>query len=126
MNRALGIVITIGVLVLSTLTAPSGADNSTGYQASRAHPYNRDPGINTRQHNQRHRIAEGLHSGELTREENQALRNEYREIRQKEHTYKSDGKLTRAERRDLHREQNQTSQNIRKEKHDAEQRPETR
>jgi hypothetical protein len=108
------------------LAAPVSADAGPGGPAAHPHPANRDPGVNARQHNQQHRIADGVRSGELTREETKTLRTEQREIRQKERAYKSDGKLTRAERRDLHREQNQASQNIREEKHDAEQRPRAR
>jgi Skp family chaperone for outer membrane proteins len=114
-----------GMAALSLLALPAGANNRAGGPAAHPQPANRDPGVNTRQHNQQHRLADGVRSGELTREETQTLRKEQREIRQKERAYKSDGKMTRAERHDLHREQNQAGQNIREEKHDTEQRPKT-
>jgi hypothetical protein len=82
----------------------------------------RDPGVNTRQHNQQARIHEGVKSGELTRRETHRLREEQRDVRQLERAYKSDGTLTRAERTDLHHEQNQTSRNIRRQKHDRQDR----
>lgn len=123
MNASIKLTLAAGVAALSFLALPAGADSAAGGAAARPHPGNRDPGVNTRQHNQQHRLADGVRSGELTREETQTLRKEQREIRKKEREYKSDGKMTRAERRDLHREQNQASQNIREEKHDAEQRP---
>ena len=82
----------------------------------------RAPGARRREVNQGGRIANGVRSGELTREETQGLVEEQREIRQEKREYKSDGKLTAEERMDLHQDLNQASQNIYNEKHDAEQR----
>lgn len=83
----------------------------------------RDPGVNARQQNQQQRVRQGVRSGELTRRETRALAGEQRDIRQLERAYKSDGKLTRAERVDLHHEQNQASRHIYNQKHDAQDRP---
>ena len=83
----------------------------------------RDPGVNQRQHNQQHRIKQGVHSGELTREETRDLRRERNAIRQEERAYKSDGKLTREERKDLHQDMNELSKDIYQEKHDGDVRP---
>lgn len=83
----------------------------------------RDPGVNARQQNQRQRIQQGVRSGELTRRETGALAHEQRDVRQLERAYKSDGELTRAERVDLHQEQNQASRDIYDQKHDAQDRP---
>jgi Skp family chaperone for outer membrane proteins len=83
----------------------------------------RDPGVNARQHHQRDRIQQGVRSGELTRREAGRLAHEQRDIRQLEREYRSDGALTGAERRDLHQEQNQASQHIYHQKHDAQERP---
>jgi hypothetical protein len=80
----------------------------------------RDPGVNARQHNQHDRIAQGVRSGSLTKDEAKGLRDEQRAIRQEERQYKSDGMLTRDERKDLHQDLNTTSRNIYNEKHDAE------
>lgn len=80
----------------------------------------RDPGVNQRQHNQHDRIAQGVRSGSLTREEAQGLRAEQRSVRQEERQYKSDGTLTRDERKDLHQDLNAASRGIYDEKHDAE------
>jgi len=91
--------------------------------ASQADANTRDPGVNQRQHNQRERIQQGVKSGELTRRETGRLAEEQRDIRQLERGYKSDGKLTEAERRDLHHEQNQASRDIYRQKHDAQDRP---
>jgi hypothetical protein len=82
----------------------------------------RDPGVNHRQHNQQVRIREGVKSGELTRRETHRLREEQRDVRQLERAYKSDGTLTRAERVDLHHEQNQAGRDIRRQKHDRQER----
>lgn len=91
--------------------------------AAQADAGTRDPGVNARQHNQRERIQQGVRSGELTRRETRHVVEEQRDVRQLEHAYKSDGKLTGAERQDLHHEQNQASRDIYKQKHDAQERP---
>lgn len=78
-----------------------------------------DPGVNKRQHRQHARIAQGVKSGELTRSEARALRSEQRAIRAQEREFKSDGNLTRAERRELHRDLNEASRDIYREKHDS-------
>lgn len=83
----------------------------------------RDPGVNARQQNQRERIHQGVHSGELTRRETGRLVEEQRDVRQLERAYKSDGTLTSAERRDLHHEQNQASRDVYRQKHDEQDRP---
>ena len=83
----------------------------------------RDPGVNQRQQHQSQRIKQGVRSGELTRRETGRLVEQQRDVRQLERAYKSDGELTRAERVDLHHEQNQASRAIYNQKHDAQDRP---
>lgn len=78
----------------------------------------RSPGVNKRQHNQHHRIVDGVKSGELTRGEVRELRGEQRAIRIKKRAYKSDGDLSRSERKELHQDLNAASRNIHDEKHD--------
>jgi hypothetical protein len=90
---------------------------------SQADARTRDPGVNHRQQHQHQRIKQGARSGELTRRETGKLAEEQRDIRQLERAYKSDGELTRAERIDLHHEQNQASRDIYNQKHDAQDRP---
>jgi len=90
---------------------------------SQADARTRDPGVNHRQQNQQQRIKQGVRSGELTRRETRTLAEGQRDVRQLERAYKSDGELTRAERADLHHEQNQASRDIYKQKHDAQDRP---
>jgi ribosomal protein L19E len=82
----------------------------------------RDPGVNARQHRQQERVGQGVRSGELTKEGTKTLAQEQRAIRQEERQYKSDGVLTKEERKDLHQDLNDASRHIYQEKHDAEQR----
>jgi polyhydroxyalkanoate synthesis regulator phasin len=82
----------------------------------------RSPGVNRREHRQNRRIRRGVKSGELTRDEAKTLRREQKDIRQKERDMKSDGALTREERKELHQDLNEASRNIHEEKHDAEKR----
>lgn len=81
-----------------------------------------DPAVNARQQNQTDRIVQGVASGELTRKEATELVEERRDIKQLERDYKSDGTLTEQERRDLHQQLDQAGEEIREEKHDAQQR----
>jgi hypothetical protein len=82
----------------------------------------RDPRVNARQHHQQNRIHQGVRSGELTRHEARGLAGQQRDVRQLERGYKSDGRLTGTERRDLAHEQNQASRKIFQQKHDAQER----
>lgn len=82
----------------------------------------RDPGVNNRQVRQSDRIEQGVTSGELNRREARRLHRKERVIREKEDLYKADGNLSRAERRDLHRDLNALSRDIKHEKHDIQQR----
>ncbi len=83
----------------------------------------RDPGVNARQENQHDRVAQGVKSGQLTKEETKSLGDERKSIRDEEKAYKSDGTLTKDERKDLHQDLNTASKDIYKEKHDAETQP---
>ena len=78
-----------------------------------------DPGVNRRQHRQTHRIAQGIRSGSLTKDEVHTLVQGERQLAKLEREYKSDGVLTVAERKDLHHELNELSKQIFAEKHDA-------
>jgi len=97
------------LIVLATFIAPAFAGTD-------------DPGVNKRQHRQKDRIKQGVRSGELTKEEAKSLRGEQKAIRQKERAYKSDGTLTKDERKELHQELNESSKHIAEEKHDTEKR----
>jgi uncharacterized membrane protein YebE (DUF533 family) len=82
-----------------------------------------DPGINARQENQKDRIQQGVHSGELTRHEAKKLRTTERGIRAEERAFKSDGTLDKTERKVLHQDLNQANRQIYRQKHDAQKRP---
>ena len=86
-------------------------------------PHPHAPLVNGRQHLQHDRIAQGVHSGQLTKEETAKLRAEEKGIRQEERAYRADGKLTSVERKDLQQDLNKTSKDIYQEKHDSETRP---
>ena len=101
----------ITLMALTVLMAPPAFADGTP-----------EPRVDARQHNQQVRIREGVKSGELTHRETHRLREQQRDVRQLERAYKSDGTLTRAERADLHHEQNQASRGIRRQKHDRQDR----
>lgn len=109
--------------VLVTAMPLLGQTAEAGQAGPRAgHHHHRHGAVNQRQHNQADRIKQGVRSGELTKGEARGLVKEQREVRQLERQYKSDGVLTRDERRDLNKELNQASRNVYKEKHDGEKR----
>ncbi|MGH2403809.1 MAG: hypothetical protein ACRDGN_05015 [bacterium] len=79
--------------------------------------------INRRQHRQAHRIAQGVHSGELTRRETARLLAQQAYIRVEEARYRrSGGGLGPRERLDLQRDLNRASRNIFRQKHDRQER----
>src|SRR5262245_53627731 len=88
---------------------------STTLAAERA----RTPGVNSRQRAQQQRIREGTRSGELTAEERSKLESEEKALQTEKRAYRADGIVTAAERKDLHKDQNQISKDIYREKHDA-------
>ncbi len=98
------------LLTVSLVAAPAFAQGT------------RDPGVNQRQHAQRHRIQAGVESGELTRHEARKLAREQAQIRVKERRYKADGQVTAAERKDLHQDLNEASGDIYQQKHDNQER----
>ena len=104
---------------MNILTKTTLAAIVTTFAITSAYAGDRDPGVNKRQARQHHRIAEGVKSGELTHSEVKSLRTEQRAIRAEEAEFKSDGKLTRGERRELRRDLNESSRDIHREKHDG-------
>ncbi|GAB3851200.1 hypothetical protein GCM10028822_17610 [Hymenobacter terrigena] len=81
------------------------------------------PGINARQRNERARIRQGVASGELTRPEAARLKGREAEIRQDKRAARADGIVTRDERQDIRKDENQASRAIYRQKHDAQERP---
>ena len=79
--------------------------------------------VDGREHEQRERIREGVRSGELTRHEAARLRREQTRVRREERRYRASGDgLSRRERRDLQRDLDRSSRNIRRQKHDGQDR----
>ena len=77
------------------------------------------PKIDKREANQQGRIADGINSGALTAKEAGNLEKREAKIAADEQMAKADGKVTKAERAKLHREENRASKRIYKQKHDA-------
>ena len=73
---------------------------------------------NSRYRGDRSRIRSGVRSGQLTRAEARQLREQRRLIREQRRVYRSDGTLTRAERRDLRHDRRDLGRQIRRERHD--------
>jgi uncharacterized membrane protein YebE (DUF533 family) len=69
--------------------------------------------------NERHRIAQGVKSGELTKSEAKNLAQDQREIHQEVKAAKADGVVTKEERKDIKQDQRQTSRKIYRKKHNA-------
>jgi uncharacterized lipoprotein YajG len=117
------LVLAVGGLMFVGAAAAQTQDSNT----SGAGPGQVDPGhprvneVNAREQNQQDRIANGVKDGTMT--PGQAARVENRE-QHIENQEKSDmaahnGHLTKAEQRQLNREQNRTSKQIYKDKHDG-------
>jgi hypothetical protein len=74
--------------------------------------------VDRREHNQKTRIRQGVKSGELTRNETQRLLKEQARIRALERKVKSDHEITRKEVKKLDRVLDKAGKDIRKQKHD--------
>lgn len=81
------------------------------------------PVVNQRQQNQRARIRQGVKSGELTKVETKEAVKDQRHIRRAERRAKADGVVTGREKARLSRKQNQASRELRRNKNDAQSRP---
>lgn len=82
--------------------------------------------VDRAQTQQRERIFQGIRSGELTPFEANRLMAEQRDIQRQKYQYLADGRLTPFERQRLKAELDQASQDIWREKHDAEDRDDFR
>jgi hypothetical protein len=81
------------------------------------------PVVDHRQKIQRHRIQDGVSSGELTRREATKARYDQRRIKRAERRAKADGVVTGSERARLDHKQDRASRDLRRSKHDAQDRP---
>ncbi len=82
-----------------------------------------DPGVNNRQENQQDRLKEGVKSGELTAREAARLKLREAKLAEFEKRLKEDGSLTPEERAKLQKKLEALSEDIYKQKHDAQDRP---
>lgn len=109
----------IAVLVCSIATV-FAQDGGTAQQAQTpavVKPSTATPGVTKRQVRQRARIRQGVRTGELTPGEAAKLRGEQRKIKADKQAAKADGKVTPAERKQLQKEQNKSSRDIYRLKH---------
>jgi hypothetical protein len=98
----------LGAVAMVGLLAVGGAEAGT---------------VDHRELEQRQRIAQGVRSGELTRLEAARLGAQQAHIRREEWRYRhNDGRLSAAERLDLQRDLNRSSQRIYGQKHDGQDR----
>jgi len=102
--------------------ALAGALLFTAAPSAEARDGGRRAGINQRQANQRHRIQQGVRSGELTQVETRRLVREQAHIRTLERRARADGEVTIRERARLQHELNQASRHIYRQKHDGQDR----
>lgn len=109
-------VVAAAVLALATFAASA----QTGAASA---PGTNTPRIDQRQANQEKRIDQGVASGELTRREARKLNRQQAAINAAEDKAKADGSVTAKERHRLHKAQNHASRDIRRQKHDAQDRP---
>lgn len=75
------------------------------------------PGINKTQIRQQARIHQGVKNGELTRAETRNLERQQRKIQADKKMAKADGVVTNAERKQIRHEQNAANKNIYRKKH---------
>lgn len=77
------------------------------------------PGADRRQRNQRHRVKNGIRSGEITKHEAKSIRRSTRSAKRYEARAKSDGKVTWRERARLQHKENKASRKIFRTKHNS-------
>ena len=84
-------------------------------------PGKNDHNINQRKENQQDRIAQGVKSGQLTAGETSRLEKQEAGINKEERGMRAqdNGHLTKQDRKTLHRQQNQESRRIYRDKHNA-------
>ncbi len=71
----------------------------------------------------RQRIQRGVRSGQITRDEARQIRERERQIRSERRGYRSDGTITREERREIRRDERQQDRYIRSQRRDDDRRP---
>jgi hypothetical protein len=108
--------------VLIAFIVPAGFAQQTGSSSSTAGgSTTTPPTIQQRKENQQDRIANGIQSGQLTAGETKKLETKEANVNKEEHSMRAadNGKLTAADRAKLQKQQNQMSNQIYKDKHNA-------
>ena len=116
------VVLAVGGLISVGASAQTQNSNTSG-----AGPGQDDPGhprvneVNTREQNQQNRIANGVSNGTMTPGQASRVENREQHIENQEKADMAahNGHLTKAEQKQLNREQNRTSKQIYKDKHEA-------
>ncbi len=96
----------VAVLTLATGSAAALSQTTT-------------PGIDQRQSNQSARIAKGEQTGALSKREAARMKAGQQKVNDMKANAAADGKVTRAERQAIKREQNKQSRRIARQKHDG-------
>lgn len=107
----------IALAFVASLGAASAFAETKSQEWKENHP--RRAQVNKRLKKQNKRIKEGVKDGKLTKEQAQQLHQEDKAIRQEERAdaAKHHGHITKAEQRQLNKEENKASKDIYKEKH---------
>ena len=108
--------------VLIAFMVPAGFAQQTGSSSSTAGgSTTTPPTIQQRKENQQDRIANGIQNGQLTAGETKKLETKEANVNKEEHSMRAadNGKLTAADRAKLQKQQNQMSNQIYKDKHNA-------
>jgi hypothetical protein len=110
------------VVQLGTRAHAGHVDYRPVYSYHHGEQYRMTRAVNAQQENQRDRIAQGVRSGELTRQEAERLQREQWQIRVLEQRYLSDRRLSQHEYAKLQEELREAGQHIRAEKSDRQDR----
>lgn len=108
-------------LLLSVVALLLGASTETFAQnRNRGGDWNGRP---DRQRSDRQRVQRGVRSGQITRDEARQIRERERQIRAERRGYRSDGTITREERREIRRDEREQDRYIRSQRRDDDRRP---
>lgn len=108
----------IQTLITALVLAASGAAFAQTTPAPAAKDPTATPGLDKRQAEQQKRIDQGVASGQLNEKEAARLKARESKLEADKQAAKADGKVTKEERKKLHREADRDSRAIHREKHD--------
>jgi len=108
--------IAFAALIVSAFTLPALAQSQT--TTAPVKDPAATPGIDKRLANQDKRMQQGVQSGRLTPQEAEKLQKREDKIKADVAAAKADGKVTKAERKQLNKELNKESRAIKRQKHD--------